>query len=252
MLPEVRSNKIKKLLLEKKSVMVSELAELFQVSEETARRDLRELEAEGFLRRTHGGGILQERVSRNIDTKDLQDIFVESKKIIAERVRKKIHNGDSIFIDSSTTSAFICEEIKTMKLTIISNSIDNLKLLSKYPNISLIGLGGNLSQNGKCFVGRTAIRQLEDYYFDLSIFSCKTLSMSEGVTDSRDDEAEIKRKVAERCNEAMLVADYSKFNKVSFVKISNYTSIDTLVTDRLVTDEWRDFLEMNGVKVIDE
>lgn len=251
LLPAVRKNKIKQLLLENKNVTVVELSDKFSVSEETIRRDLKALENEGVAKRTHGGAVLAERVSGVVNTNDLKNIFVESKRTISKLARPLVKNGDCIFLDSSTTSYYVSDGLKDMQLTVVTNSLDILTKLSRFPNINLIAVGGNLSRSRKCFVGINAIKILQNYYFDIALLSCRTLSLSEGVTDSNDEEAEIKRLVSERTRNLVLMADYSKFNKVSFTKVFDLNIIDYLITDKPLNNEWIEYMETHQIAYLD-
>jgi DeoR/GlpR family transcriptional regulator of sugar metabolism len=251
MLPAVRKNKIKQLILEKKNVTVIELSELFSVSEETIRRDLKLLEDSGFIERTHGGAVLAERVLSLVSTNDLKNIFVESKRVISSLVRPLIKKGDCIFLDSSTTSYYVSDELKDLHLTIATNSLDILNNLSNHPNIKLIAIGGVFSQKRRCFVGRNALKILQDTYFDVVLFSCRTLSLVYGITDSNDDEAEIKRVVGERTKRLILMADHSKFDKASFTKICDFDRINYLITDKPLDSKWSEYLNAHQVGYFD-
>ncbi len=251
LLPAVRRNKIKQLLLEQKNVTVIELSNKFSVSEETIRRDLKSLENDGIAKRTHGGAVLAERVSGVVNTNDLKNIFVESKRVISKLVRPIVKNGDCIFLDSSTTSYYVSDELKDMHLTVVTNSLDILAKLSKFSNITLIAIGGSLSRSRKCFVGVNALKVLQNYYFDIALLSCRTLSLSDGVTDSSDDEAEIKRLVSRRTKSLILMADHSKFDKVSFTKIFDLDEIDYLITDKPLDDRWMEYMETHQINYLD-
>jgi DeoR/GlpR family transcriptional regulator of sugar metabolism len=241
MIPAVRREKIKNMILTTKNVSVINLSQAFSVSEETIRRDLRYLEEEGILTRTHGGAMIVNRVASTVDNTVLENIFIENKKKIALQCKQFIKNNDCIYLDSSTTSFYICKEILDLKLTLVTNSLSIINLLSNYENISVISTGGSLSIARKCFGGRSAIRFLNTYYVDKAFISCRSLSMSEGITDSNDDDAAIKETIVNRANHAYVVADYSKFNKVSFAHICDFKSISGIITDKPVSDDWIQF-----------
>jgi DeoR/GlpR family transcriptional regulator of sugar metabolism len=251
LLPAVRKNKIKQLVLEKKDVTVAELANAFSVSEETIRRDLKLLEDSGFIERTHGGAVLAERVLSSVSSKDLKNVFVESKRVISSLVRPLIKKGDCIFLDSSTTSYYVSDELKDLQLTIATNSLDILSNMSNRSNINLIAIGGTFLQKRRCFVGRNTLKILQDTYFDIVLFSCRTLSLDYGITDSNDDEAEIKRVAGERTKRLILMADHSKFNKASFTKICDLSKISDLITDRPLEREWLEYLSAHNIGYFD-
>ena len=143
MLAVTRKSEIKDIVLEKKSVTVTELAKIFSVTEETIRRDLKQLESEGFLTRTYGGAFIQDGVENNIDLSIRETAYLKNKQAIASRCRELIHNGDSIFLDSSTTTLTIAKAINDMRLTVVTNSLMIINELCDKANIHLIAIGGN-------------------------------------------------------------------------------------------------------------
>lgn len=151
MLAVTRKSEIKDIVLEKKSVTVTELAKIFSVTEETIRRDLKQLESEGFLTRTYGGAFIQDGVENNIDLSIRETAYLKNKQAIASRCRELIHNGDSIFLDSSTTTLTIAKAISDMRLTVVTNSLMIINELCDKANIHLIAIGGQLYSEGKSF-----------------------------------------------------------------------------------------------------
>lgn len=238
MIPAVRREKIKNMILTKKNVSVVDLSQAFSVSEETIRRDLKHLEEEGILTRTHGGAIIENRVASTVDNHILENIFIENKKQIALQAKQFIKSNDCIYLDSSTTSFHICKEILDLKLTVVTNSLSIINLLSDYENINLISIGGSLNSSRKCFGGRSAIQFLNKYYVDKAFISCRSLSLTEGITDSNDDDAAIKETIVSRSNHTFVVADHSKFDRVSFSYICNFDAISHVITDKPVSEDW--------------
>lgn len=251
MLPVTRREKIKELLLEKKTVHVSELSSLLEVSEETVRRDLSELEKEGFCQKIHGGATIANRVRSYIDNSTLQNIFKENKATMARRARKLIHDGDSIFLDSSTTSLQIAEAISDMNLIVITNSIDIGSYLSEFNNISLTVIGGNFQARSRSFIGRQSVKFLKDYYFDKAFISCKSIDIEAGCTDVDDEIVHVNATVLNRSQQRIIVADHSKFNKVSFVGLCRLNEVDIIITDNTVDNKWISKCMDLGVKLID-
>lgn len=251
MLASERKERIKEYLLEYKSASVLDLSTYFGVSEETIRRDLVVLDREGYVIRTHGGAVLAKRVSKTVDNDTLGKVFLESKQIIAEQCLQFIHEGDCIFLDASTTAATLCSMIYDMHMTVLTNSLRVIRNLSKAENINLICVGGNYSKDRESFIGRTTNMVLSNHYVDMAFISCRSLSIESGITDSNDEEAEVKQIISGHSNRVFLIADYSKFGKTSFTKVCDFSDIDDIVTDRPLTDEWRGFLEEKGINVWD-
>lgn len=251
MLSVTRKSKIKEQILEKKSVVVSELSQKFSVTEETIRRDLKVLEDEGFLTRTYGGAFIQEGVQNEVDLTLRESFATDSKKLIAENCAKIIHNGDSIFLDASTTALFIAKAISNMRLTVLTNSLKIVNFLADYSNINLISIGGSFVTNNMSFVGRGALLSLDNYYLDKTFMSCRSLSISQGITDSNESMSVIRQKLITRSNKVFIVADHSKFDKTSFLHICDFSSVYGLIADKHLDQKWSDFLIKNNVTYYD-
>lgn len=250
MLAITRKNKIKDILLEKKSITVTELSKKFDVTEETIRRDLKVMEDEGFLTRTYGGAFIQSGVQNNVTVELREVAYTKSKESIAKACRNLIHNGDCIFLDPSTTALFIAKEIADMRLTVVTNSLLIIDQLSPIENIRLIGIGGTYSKSHKAFQGNVTIQALDNLYLDKTFLSCRSVSMENGITDSSEEISMIRQKLIERSNETYLIADYSKFDKTSFIHICDFQSITGLVTDKVFNQEWKNFLLKNNTNII--
>lgn len=251
MLPVARKNKIKEIITEKKSVIVGELAKLFKVTEETIRKDLQLLEEEGFLTRTYGGAYISDGVQNDVDINLREHIYIEGKQKIAQMCKKYINNGDSIFLDASTTSLYIASSIKDKRLTVTTNSIKIMELLSNNQNIKLVIIGGTISYPSMSALGRNAESNMHNYFFDAAFISCRALSMTHGITDSNEQQAEIRKIAIDHSNHTYLVADYTKFDRMAFTKICDFTNIHTLVVDKTLTQEWHSFLEARNINLVE-
>lgn len=247
MLAVTRKAKIKDIILEKKSVIVSELAKDFSVTEETIRRDLKTLEDEGFLIRTYGGAFIQDGVQNEVELSLRETAYTDSKQLIARKCTEIIHNGDSIFLDASTTALFIAKAIRDMRLTVLTNSLKVVNLLTDSPNIRLISIGGLFNSNNMSFIGRSSLASLESYYVDKTFMSCRSLSQTHGITDSNEAMSEIRQKLLKRSNKIYVVADHSKFDKTSFISICGFEDVDGVITDKQLDQCWTNFLTENNV-----
>ena len=247
MLALTRKNQIRELILEKKNVTVSELAKLFSVTEETIRRDLKSLEESGVLIRTYGGAFIQDGVVNDIKMALRENILVPNKQKIAKKCAEFIHNGDTITLDASTTAFHICNEIRHMRLTVLTDSLKIINYLAEYDNINLIATGGTLQHNYHSFIGKMARQTIREYYVDKVFVSCRSLDMTHGITEASEDIAAVRKLLIERANKVFLIADHSKFNKVSFVSICGFDKIDSIVVDEPLSSDWHEFLEKHGI-----
>ncbi|MGZ9586927.1 DeoR/GlpR family DNA-binding transcription regulator [Paenibacillus marinisediminis] len=249
MLPIARKSKIKEIILEKKNVTVSELAGLFSVTEETIRRDLKQLEDEGVLTRTYGGAYISDGVQNDVNFNLREHIHVEGKKKIAEKCVQFINNGDSIFLDASSTSLYIANMLRDKRITIVTNSIKIVNALIDSTSVHLVILGGSISPSSMSSLGRNTELSINSYYFDLAFISCRSISMQHGITDSNEQQAEVRRLAVERANKAFLIADYTKFDRTSFASICGFDQIDTLIVDQALSPDWHRHLEHHSISL---
>jgi DeoR/GlpR family transcriptional regulator of sugar metabolism len=247
MLAASRRSSIKELLTEKKSVTVLELAELFEVTDETIRKDLKALEQQGFLVKTYGGAFIQEGTLNDVLISVRSGAFVESKAIIGKLASKLISNGDSVFFDCSTTAYHIAQAVKDMRITVVTNSLTIGNCLASIKDINLILIGGSLNRTHMSFQGRDALQTISRYHMDKAFISARSLCIEHGITDSNDEVAEIRRTILDHANEVFIIADHTKFNKTSFVSIGNFERVSGIITDILPDERWINFL--NGKRV---
>ena len=242
MLAVERKNKIREIVTHNKSGTVLELARRFSVSEETIRRDLKQLEEEGLLVRTYGGAYVRDSAQNEVTAEFRENIYVESKKLIAKKCAKLISNGDSIFLDSSTTALYICDNIQDKSVTLITNSLKILNKCSTNKNIQLFAIGGAFSYNTMSFNGRNACKMLQQYHVDKAFISCENLDLEHGLTDSSERQADIRETAINHGTNIYLIADYTKFGKTSFVKISDLSALTGIIVDKPLSSEWNEAL----------
>lgn len=251
MLSVTRRSQIKEMVLENKSVTVSALATQFNVTEETIRRDLKSLEQEGVLYRTYGGAYILEGVQNEVNVNLRENAFIKNKKIIAKKAKTLINNGDSIFLDNSTTAAFLAEELKDMRLTVITNSLMIINALCNNANIRLLSTGGSYFAQHKAFLGHLCARTVSFYNLDSAFISCRTLSMQKGITDSSEELSQLRQSIVSSATKSYIIADYTKFNKSSFITTCSFDAITGIITDTPLSDEWHEFLRKKNIEYLD-
>lgn len=251
MLALERRNLILEQLQEHKRVVVSELSQLYQVSEETIRRDLDKLDRDGLAIKSYGGAIINENTGIDMPFNVRKKHNVPGKKKIAELVAKRIHDGDYIMLDASTTAVFIAKAIKKKeRLTVITNSIEVVIELSDVSDWNIISSGGVLKEGYLALGGPLAVQGLQTYHVTKSIFSCKGLDKAQGFTDSQDLFAEIKRAMISSSKERILAVDSSKFDSISFCKAGNFQDIDVIVTDKKPEREWLELFKEYDIECL--
>lgn len=251
MIAAVRKQKILDVVLEKKSATVVELACMFNVTNETIRRDLTDLEKQGKLKRSYGGAFVQTGVGNLVSTDVRAEAYVDSKTAIAQICRHFIHNGDAIFLDNSTTAYYVAKAIQDKRVTVLTNNLMIMNLLGKIESIHLVSTGGDYVPEEKAFNGNAAIRMLQNYYVDASFLSCRSLSLEHGVTDSVEAWMAMRQQIIRRSAKNFIIADYTKFDQTSYAHICDFGSIYAVVTDRPLSQTWKDSLNKEGCILID-
>ena len=251
MLAMERKARIKTLVMENKSVIVSQLAREFSVNEETIRRDLKALEKEGVLTRTYGGAFVQNGAINDVSVSLRKTAYLECKRAIAARCLELIHNGDSIFLDHSTTALEIAKATAHRNITVVTNSLLIAEHLAEKGEGQLILVGGVFDPKNRCFAGNAMLDALEQYYVDMAFLSCRSVDLENGVTDSAEQSAAIRRKVLRRAERSYLVADHTKFGKTSFLGICGLDALCGIVTDGALPEAWHAAAGQLGLEILD-
>ncbi|MBP1990331.1 DeoR/GlpR family DNA-binding transcription regulator [Paenibacillus eucommiae] len=235
---EERREKIIELVTQKTKVKVLELSKMFGISEVTIRNDLSELENKGFLERTHGGAISTNKSYYNMSLKDRAITNTEEKRKIAAAAAAMISDGDTVMMNSGTTTLFTVRELAHVKnLMIVTNSVSIAQEVSLYNNMKVILLGGYFDAQYQFTYGDDTIHQLNRYKADKLILAVDGFSPESGVTTYHHLEVEVNKQMMARVNKKIVVADYSKIGRTSFVYIDQIESIDTLITDQKANAE---------------
>lgn len=250
MLVAERLQKILELVNERKSIRVTELSEICSVTEETIRRDLDKLEAEGKLLRSHGGAISIKENQAEIPFFERETTNPDEKKRIAEEAARLILPEERIILDASTTAWWIARILPDMPLTVLTNSIQVALELSGKSRIQVISSGGILNQGSLSFVGPLAERSFDLYHVDKVFFSSKGVHPDKGVSESNELQALVKKKMLSIADEVYLLADYSKFGVRAFTHVSDWSGIDCVVTDGKTDPEHLKKLRERSVNII--
>ncbi len=253
MLTVERRNLILEKLQEEKKVIVSELSELFGVSEETIRRDLDKLEKEGLAIKSYGGAVLSENNSTDMPFNVRKKNNLEGKKKIASILETLVSDGDHIIVDPSTTAVETVNALrKKQRLTIITNSIEILVELADVSGWDIISSGGTMKENYLALVGPRAMAGIGSLNADKVIISCKGLDMNKGLTDGNEMFSQVKQTMLDSAKQKILAVDHTKFDKIGFSKICNVTDIDMVVTDCKPSEGWLAYFEEKGITCLYE
>ncbi|GAA5522206.1 DeoR/GlpR family DNA-binding transcription regulator [Aliifodinibius salicampi] len=246
-----RRDKIIQKIQSEGSVRVDELSEEFDVSTVTIRNDLDFFEEKGLIHRTYGGALLRNNVYNDPSLEEKQKINVEEKKRIGEYAAGLVSDGDSIILDSGTTTREIALRLKEKKdLTLMTNAINIAVELAGVSGMRLMLTGGVLRDKSYSLVGPEAERMMENYYFDKLFLGVDGMNFDHGLTTPNPQEAQLNRMMVERSNTVILVSDSSKFGRHSFSYICGLEPIETVITDTKISSEFEEGFKERDIEVV--
>ena len=205
MLAIERRNAILEKLQAERRVVVSELSQIYKVSEETIRRDLEKLENDGFVIKSYGGAVINENANVDLPFNIRKKRNVISKQKIAEVISSRIKDGTSIMLDASSTAVYIAKALKERKnLTLITNSIEILIEMFDTPNVNVLSTGGAMREGSFALVGPQTDKMLKSYHVDVAIVSAKGFDLETGMTDTEELHANNKKTMLHAGREKVL------------------------------------------------
>ncbi|MBM7573244.1 DeoR family transcriptional regulator [Aquibacillus albus] len=232
MLVAERQQKIVELVKERKSIRVTELSNIFSVTEETIRRDLEKLEKEGKLSRSHGGAVsVEPSDSVELPYSEREITNVKEKNEIALEAVKQVVEGDRVILDASTTAWYMAKALPNMPMTVLTNSIKVAMELSGKKEITVISTGGTLLPESLSYVGPLAESSLEAYHVNKAFISCKGLHLDRGISESDEQQARVKKKMIDIADVVYIMIDHSKFGVQAFSRLNSLEVIDHIITD---------------------
>ncbi len=247
---EERRAHILEIVEQRSKTTVAELCELFGLSGATIRNDLRELQKNGLLIRTHGGAVRKTKTGFELNAGQRQVQNLPAKRAIAARAVGLIEDGDRIIMDTGTTTLELARRLgRIHDLTILTNDLEIALCSEDVEGAKTILLGGYLRKGFRCTVGASTVAALDKLVADKVFLGLNGLSLERGVTTPDIQQAETKQAMIAAANKTILLCDHSKFDKVSFARFAAIEDIDTLVTDA-IDDRYRRALEERGVEVI--
>lgn len=255
MYAEERRLYILELLKQKKRVDVADLATQMDISPETIRRDLREMESSGHLKRTHGGAIFvgDPEPGPEIPVLFRKAINYEEKARIARRAAAFIEDGDVIALDNSTTVFCLLKYIpKDYKITVLTNAIQVVLEIYSFTDCAwtCVSLGGVVRPKSCSTVGFLACNTLSFFRPNKFFMSCNGVDRDGQLTEGNISETEIKRAMIRCSQKRFLLMDESKWGQIGVVNEANISEMDYLITNASVDRAKIEFLRDKGVKIL--
>lgn len=251
MLANIRREKILEMLKEDGSAKVINLARIFKVTEVTIRQDLEKLEKDGLLFREHGGAFLR-NVKDQVSSFSLANHDnLDKKELIATKCLEFIDNGDTIILDSGSTTTEIAKKIKgNRRLTVITNALNIALMLGAESDIEVIMTGGEFKPPTLSLTGQKAADFFKGLHIRKLFLATAGLSLKAGLTYPSISDLVVKKAMLDAAEETYLVADSTKFGKSAFASLGALSLIDYVVTDNGVEDIHRDVFTSHDIKLI--
>lgn len=246
-----RRSLILRKLEEENQVSVVELSKDFGVSEVTIRNDLGSLEEKNLLVRARGGALKASLITGDLKLSEKNKKNLKEKKAIAKAALKLIEEGDTLLIDSGSTTEELAKQLTNYKsLTVVTNALNIVSHLTDNPNISVIVPGGVLRHHSFSLVGLASEQKLNEYYCDKLILGVDGIDVTHGIYTPHLEEANLNRAMIEISKKVIVITDSSKFGRRGLTKIASIDKISTIITDSGLPLDQRKVLQSYGIEVI--
>lgn len=233
MLPLERQNQILDILAQKKAVTVDELCHLLYSSgSHHPSGDLAILENNGQLKRTHGGAVFLDASAKDFPLMLRESENLLAKQIIARKALPLIQDGQTLFLDSSSTVCKLAELLTGFgQLRVITNGLKTASLLADVDGVELHCTGGRLRETAKSFIGQSATRFLSQFNADYAFLSCRGVDPVTGVTEASEEEADVKLSYIQNARQVVLLCDSSKLGRQFFRRVASLGQIWRIITN---------------------
>lgn len=251
MLAAERIEEIARIVTKDGGIKTSELSRKFEVSEMTILRDLSILEKKGLLTRVYGGAVSIRKNNEEISSLLREKTNIAEKNKIAGLAAELVKPKEQIFIDPSTTCLALARKIKNIaEINVITNGLDIINELEGSDNVRLTCIGGDFHKVSMSFLGPISEIAVKEIYFDKVFISPAGCALEQGITEINVYSVAVKKTIIENAKEVILLADYSKFGKVSLYKICDWDQITTVVSDRKPAEDFENLFKNKDITFI--
>ena len=235
----------------KGAVSVEALAEQFDVTLQTVRRDVKLLSDAGLLARFHGGVRVPSSTTENIAYRQRQLLNESAKQAIARTVAAAVPHGSSLMINIGTTTEAIARELLHHKgLRVITNNLNVAAILSDNPECEVIVAGGVVRPRDRGIVGEVTVDFMQQFKVDIGLIGISGIEADGTLRDYDYREVKVARAIIEQSRQVWLTADHSKFNRPAMVELAHLTQIDCLFTDRAPSAPYATLLAEADVRCV--
>lgn len=246
-----RLQEIAALAIENGRVEVAELAHRFNVTTETIRRDLSELQNRRLVRRVHGGATPWETGGFEPLLSVRDDQQHDEKRRVARAAVNELPDSGSVIIDSGSTAGRFVEQVPAgTSLRFVTNSLLIARSLSERTNADVIVIGGKVRKNTFAMVDTQAIEAIEPLRVDTVFMSADAATASSGLTTPYREEAAWKRAIIRSAQRVVMLLDHSKFDQEHFIRFAEWSDVDVLVTNKETDRDQIAMIEAGGTTVV--
>jgi len=229
----------------------TQLASRFEVTQETVRRDLIDLERRGVLRRVHGGAIPVERLRFEPAVGEKARLMADEKRRIAAAALEYLPRSGSILLDAGTTTGAMAELIPNdREMTVVTNSLPIAMTLSPRSRLNLLVVGGRVRGRTLANVDDWALRSLSDLVVDVAFVAANGVSVERGLSTPDPSEAAVKRAIVAAGRHVVLLADHTKVGDEHFTRFAEISDVDVFISDGGLTSDAAASFERAGPKVV--
>jgi DeoR family fructose operon transcriptional repressor len=253
MYAEERQQAIASLVIRQGRASVAELAQAYDVTTETVRRDLAALDKAGLVRRVHGGAVPARAlhlVEQDVTERDTTR--ADHKDAIAAAAAEFFPlSGSTVLLDAGTTTSRIAAAIPTDRdLVVVTNSVPIAARLSAVPSVALHLLGGRVRGVTQAAVGEATLAVLGSLRVDIAFIGTNGITARHGLSTPDPDEAAVKRAMVKCANYVVVASDSSKIGREELISFAPISSVDALITDTEITDADRAELTGLGIEIV--
>ena len=245
---EKRLLKILEYLNEHNSMSIHDICETFNVSRDTARRDIIKIIDEGSAVRTHGGISLPILKNTIKEYKERVKAYSEEKISIAKKASNFIEDNSHYFFDVSTIVKLLSKEINN-PVWILTHSLDNIEILSEKKEVIVNSIGGYLNNKNRFFYNPSFISYMENLKLDIAFLGAASITQ-DGVYYVDEEDALIKRTAIKKSDKVIILAEFEKFKRSSYYKGAAWEDIDIIITDKLPPAPFIKIIESNNIELI--
>jgi DeoR/GlpR family transcriptional regulator of sugar metabolism len=248
MIKAERHQLLTKHITNNQSAQLKELSELLNVSEDTVRRDIKELADLGIIKAVRGGAIAHSPVPHHY--RDREHLQVAQKEIIAQKAIRFVKDGQVVFFDGGTSTLAVAAALpKDIQITVVTNSFPVVNILEDYPSAEVIFIGGRLNKKTFTTLGSETIDAIRNIKADISFLGICSIDLERGITTRDYEDCLIKKNIVANAKTVIALSTINKVGTAEPFFVCSVKAIDVVLTDNIIGEETIALFEEEGVLI---